>query len=147
MRMSMRRFTRLTNAFCKKFENHCHSLALYFVWYNWIRNHKTLGVTPAMAAGLIQTPLKFTDLLTAMDADEENQIDGEASGYYRCFGSNHPRHNQTETLPRIAIERVAAAFAIGLVNCVDQARIVHRINGVQPSDKWSRHARRAPRNG
>jgi len=37
MRMSMRRFTRLTNAFSKKFENHCHSLALYFCWYNWIR--------------------------------------------------------------------------------------------------------------
>jgi hypothetical protein len=68
MRMAMRRFTRLTNAFSKKFENHCHALALYFFWYNWVRNHKTLGVTPAMAAGLVQTPMKFTDLLTAMDS-------------------------------------------------------------------------------
>jgi IS1 family transposase len=75
MRMAMRRFTRLTNAFSKKFENHCHALALYFFWYNWVRNHKTLGVTPAMAAGLIQTPLKFTDLLTAMDSDERSQIE------------------------------------------------------------------------
>jgi IS1 family transposase len=74
MRMAMRRFTRLTNAFSKKFENHCHALALYFFWYNWVRNHKTLGVTPAMAAGLIQTPLKFTDLLTAMDADTEHRL-------------------------------------------------------------------------
>lgn len=74
MRMAMRRFTRLTNAFSKKFENHCHALALYFFWYNWARNHKTLGVTPAMAAGLIQTPLKFTDLLTAMDADAEHRL-------------------------------------------------------------------------
>jgi IS1 family transposase len=74
MRMAMRRFTRLTNAFSKKFENHCHSLALYFFWYNWVRPHKTLGVTPAMAAGLIQTPVKFTDLLTAMDADEQNRL-------------------------------------------------------------------------
>jgi IS1 family transposase len=74
MRMAMRRFTRLTNAFSKKFENHCHALALYFFWYNWVRNHTTLGVTPAMAASLIQTPLKFTNLLTAMDAEEQNQI-------------------------------------------------------------------------
>jgi IS1 family transposase len=74
MRMAMRRFTRLTNAFSKKFENHCHSLALYFFWYNWVRQHKTLGVTPAMAAGLVQTPVKFTDLLTAIDADEQNRL-------------------------------------------------------------------------
>jgi hypothetical protein len=52
MRMSMRRFTRLANAFSKKFENHCHALALYFFSYNWIRRHKTLGTTPAIAAGL-----------------------------------------------------------------------------------------------
>ena len=74
MRMAMRRFTRLTNAFSKKFENHCHALALYFFWYNWVRSHKTLGVTPAMAAGLSQTPMKMTDLLAVMDAEERSQL-------------------------------------------------------------------------
>jgi IS1 family transposase len=75
MRMHMRRFTRLTNAFSKKFENHCHALALYFFWYNWVRDHKTLGVTPAMAAGLAQTPMNFNNLLTAMDTEEQIRLD------------------------------------------------------------------------
>jgi hypothetical protein len=52
VRMHNRRFTRLTNAFSKKFENHAHMVAIYSVWYNWIRIHKTLRVTPAMAAGV-----------------------------------------------------------------------------------------------
>ncbi|MEX2629296.1 MAG: IS1 family transposase [Tistlia sp.] len=55
MRMSMRRFTRLTNAFSKKVENHVHALALYFTFYNFCRIHKTLKVTPAMAAGVSDT--------------------------------------------------------------------------------------------
>jgi IS1 family transposase len=52
MRMGMRRFTRLTNGFSKKFENHAHQVALYFMHYNFCRVHKTLRVTPAMEAGL-----------------------------------------------------------------------------------------------
>jgi IS1 family transposase len=52
MRMGMRRFTRLTNGFSKKFENHAHQVALYFFHYNFCRVHRTLRVTPAMEAGL-----------------------------------------------------------------------------------------------
>lgn len=52
MRMSMRRFTRLTNGFSKKFENHAHMVALHFMHYNFARVHKTLRITPAMAAGI-----------------------------------------------------------------------------------------------
>jgi IS1 family transposase len=52
MRMSMRRFTRLTNAFSKKLENHAAMVAVYFTWYNFGRRHQTLGTSPAIAAGI-----------------------------------------------------------------------------------------------
>ncbi len=55
MRMGMRRFTRLTNAFSKKIENHLHMLSLYFVHYNFCRVHKSLRMSPAMAAGVSNT--------------------------------------------------------------------------------------------
>jgi len=70
MRMSMRRFTRLTNAFSKKLENHCHALALYFVFYNWIRIHKTLRVTPAMAAALTDRLWSWEDIIALIDEAE-----------------------------------------------------------------------------
>ncbi len=61
-RMQIRRLTRLTNAFSKKVEDHCHSLALYFVWYNWVRINKTHKVTPAMAAGLTDKLMDMEDI-------------------------------------------------------------------------------------
>src|SRR5579863_1672900 len=63
MRMHMRRFTRLTNAFSKKLENHCHAIALHFVYYNFVRQHKTLRVTPAMAAGLTKRFMTIEDIV------------------------------------------------------------------------------------
>lgn len=73
MRMSNRRFTRLTNAFSKKIENHCHSLALYFVYYNFCKVHKSLSVTPAMQAGLTKKPMTLEDIamLTDIQAPEK----------------------------------------------------------------------------
>jgi IS1 family transposase len=68
MRMSMRRFTRLTNAHSKKVENHCHALALYFTWYNWARINSAVRMSPAMAAGITDTLLDWTDLVKMIDA-------------------------------------------------------------------------------
>jgi IS1 family transposase len=64
MRMHNRRFTRLTNAFSKKFENHAH-VAIYAVWYNWVRIHTTLRVTPAMAAGLTGKLMGWEDIIAS----------------------------------------------------------------------------------
>ena len=68
MRMHMRRFTRLTNAFSKKIDNHAHMVAIYTVWYNWIRIHKSLRVTPAMAANLTTKLVSWDEIVEAMDA-------------------------------------------------------------------------------
>ena len=67
MRMHNRRFTRLTNAFSKKFESHVHMVAIWAVWYNWVRIHKTLRVTPAMEAGLTDRLWTFEEMIAAMD--------------------------------------------------------------------------------
>jgi IS1 family transposase len=67
MRMGMRRFTRLTNAFSKKYGNHCDALALYFFHYNFCRQHKSLRVSPAMAAGVTDELLSMEHLCKLMD--------------------------------------------------------------------------------
>jgi IS1 family transposase len=63
MRMGIRRFTRLTNGFSKKIENHCAAVALWFMYYNFCRVHQTLRVTPAMEAGLSNHPWTIEELL------------------------------------------------------------------------------------
>ena len=70
MRMHMRRFTRLTNGFSKKAENHAHMVALYTVFYNWTKIHKTLRVTPAMAAGLADRVFDMADVVALIEQAE-----------------------------------------------------------------------------
>jgi IS1 family transposase len=67
MRMHMRRFTRLTNAFSKKIENHAHSVALFTFYYNFVRVHKTLRMTPAMAAGVTDRLWEITDIVKVLE--------------------------------------------------------------------------------
>jgi len=78
MRMSMRRFTRLTNGFSKKLENHGHMVALYFLHYNFCRVHKTLRVTPAMEAGLADHIWTLEELCSLLPEKKPNaRIDKE----------------------------------------------------------------------
>jgi hypothetical protein len=71
--MGMRRFTRLTNAFSKKVENHEHAIAIYFMYYNFVRVHQTLRVTPAMEAGVVDTLWSMDDMLRVVEEWESRQ--------------------------------------------------------------------------
>jgi hypothetical protein len=73
VRMHTRRFTRLTNAFSKKVENHAHSVALFAPYYNFVRIHKTLRMTPAMAAGVSKRLWEIGDIVDALEAWEQSQ--------------------------------------------------------------------------
>ena len=66
IRMQMRRFTRLANAFSKAIEPHVASLALHYMWYNFVRIHQTLRATPAMAAGISDHVWELSDLITLL---------------------------------------------------------------------------------
>ena len=70
MRMQMRRFTRLTNAFSKKIDNHMHQVALFYMWYNFARVHQTLRVTPAMEAGISSHVWSIQEILTLTEDSE-----------------------------------------------------------------------------
>jgi IS1 family transposase len=68
MRMQMKRFGRLTNAFSKKVDNHIHALSLYFVWYNFCRQHKAHKLSPAMAAGVTDRLWSMEDIADLIEA-------------------------------------------------------------------------------
>jgi IS1 family transposase len=67
MRMQMRRFTRLTNGFSKKLEMHAHMVAVHFLYYNFVRIHETLRVTPAMAAGVVDHVWEVADIIGLLE--------------------------------------------------------------------------------
>jgi IS1 family transposase len=70
MRMHMRRFTRLTNGFSKKAENHFYAVALHMLYYNFVRIHKTLRITPALAAGITDRLWEITDIVKLVEDAE-----------------------------------------------------------------------------
>ena len=70
MRMHMRRFTRLTNGFSKKVENHAHAVALHMMYYNFVRIHGKLRMTPAMAAGVSDRLWEIGDIVALVEAAE-----------------------------------------------------------------------------
>ncbi len=73
VRMHSRRMTRLTNAFSKKMENHAHAMALHFLYYNFVRIHKTLRTTPAMAASVTKRLWEIGDMVDVLEAWEAAQ--------------------------------------------------------------------------
>ncbi len=85
MRMGMRRFTRLTNAFSKRFDNHAHAVALHFVHYNFIRKHMTLKTTPAVASGIANRAWTMLDLVKMIE-EEESRIGGRITDYLPSQG-------------------------------------------------------------
>jgi len=80
MRMQMRRFTRLTNGFSKKLQNHKHAIALYFFHYNFIRVHQTLKTTPAVAASVTDKVWTMVDFVKLLER-EENLLGGRLTNY------------------------------------------------------------------
>jgi IS1 family transposase len=120
MRMHMRRFTRLTNAFSKKLENHAYSVALHQMFYNFVRIHQTLRVTPAMAAGVTDKLWEIGDIVAVIEAWEAEQavagitydigMDKIAGGY------------RVRILPRYAEPRTEFGFA----NVADAEAFIER---------------------
>jgi IS1 family transposase len=83
MRMSMRRFTRLTNGFSKKIENHAYAIALHYMYYNFVRIHRSLRCTPAMAAGVTSRLWEIEDIVALLPKAE-----GKERGPYKKRNSN-----------------------------------------------------------
>ena len=86
MRMGMRRFTRLTNGFSKKIDNLAHAVALHFMYYNFVRIHKTLKTAPAMEAGVTSKLWSMIDVVALINAEET--LKDRSRGKYKINISN-----------------------------------------------------------
>jgi hypothetical protein len=104
MRMSMRWFTRLTNGFSKKLQNHEYMVALYAIWYNFVRIDKTLRTSPAMAAGIESRLWSMEDVVALIDA-RSAKVSGETLiGGYANLRSNRTasfwlRNRRSKAMP------------------------------------------------
>lgn len=90
MRMGMRRFTRLTNAFSKKLENHMHAISIYFMHYNFARVHQTLRVTPAMEAGVSDHVWSLEEIVALVESREASHSEVVAKGWAKRRATSEP---------------------------------------------------------
>ena len=99
MRMHMRRFTRLPNGFSKKVDNHAAAMALHFMYYNFVKTHQSLRMTPAMAAGVTSSPWTVEDIVRLVEERERRRRE-EAHG-----GPRRPdeRHRREEAQPQTEV--------------------------------------------
>ena len=86
MRMHMRRFTRLTNGFSKKVENHAYAVALHMMYYNFVKLHSKLRTSPAMAAGVSSKLWEIGDIVALVEA-EEAKIDRTRGNYKKKYSN------------------------------------------------------------
>jgi hypothetical protein len=89
IRMHMRRFTRLTNTFSKKLENHAYHVALHMMYYNFVRIHSTLRMSPAIAAGVADRLWEVSDIVALIEAAEETNAPKVRGPYKKAGGECH----------------------------------------------------------
>ena len=133
MRMHIRRFTRLTNAFSKKLEKHTAAVALHTMFYNFVRMHQTLKVTPAIAAGVTDRLWGISDLVTMLEAWEV-------------------LHARTEPKFEIEANRIGEGHWVRITMPSGEAETVYGFATEAEAAKWIRqesqawlYERRAPR--
>jgi IS1 family transposase len=119
MRMHMRRFTRLTNAFSKKMENHAATIALHSMFYNFVRIHQTLKVTPAMAAGVTDKLWEISDIVQVLE-DFESQ-------------------RKTEPLFEIERERIGKDYFVRATLANGSTDTIHGFKTEIEAAKWIRN--------